>query len=125
MACRSRPARGEWIEILNNNGYSATNLSRPARGEWIEIIRAGRCGSGPGSRPARGEWIEIRADFRIDVAADKSRPARGEWIEIEDMGIIDATYDSLAPHGASGLKFQPRIPAHRAGDVSPRTGRVD
>ena len=36
----SRPARGEWIEILYLRGRDITVKSRPARGEWIEINEA-------------------------------------------------------------------------------------
>ena len=40
-AGRSRPARGEWIEInIAVGGGTATVVSRPARGEWIEITVA-------------------------------------------------------------------------------------
>ena len=40
MIVRSRPARGEWIEISADAIAAATaSLSRPARGEWIEIYK--------------------------------------------------------------------------------------
>ena len=104
-SAKSRPARGEWIEIISRSvmAFAAFRLaprgasglkyrqavnqrhavkSRPARGEWIEIRCAGEPRAGIGlSRPARGEWIEISMRLYASRAA-RSRPARGEWIEI-------------------------------------------
>ena len=57
------------------------------------------------SRPARGEWIEIQYQANQSGRFRWSRPARGEWIEIT-LEAEKATADSsLAPHGASGLKY--------------------
>ena len=102
---RSRPARGEWIEIHGLSFQHLQQVSRPARGEWIEIGIAGKKKSGPAdlaphgasglkckmqiahvspllSRPARGEWIEISTSRPAMSATLVSRPARGEWIEM-------------------------------------------
>ena len=37
VSVRSRPARGEWIEMFSCVYPNAAFMSRPARGEWIEI----------------------------------------------------------------------------------------
>ena len=34
---KSRPARGEWIEMTASQQATQAAKSRPARGEWIEI----------------------------------------------------------------------------------------
>ena len=36
---------------------------------------------------------------------DESRPARGEWIEIPSALRVSRPLKRLAPHGASGLKW--------------------
>ena len=33
----SRPARGAWVEIIDEIGVLHSNRSRPARGAWVEI----------------------------------------------------------------------------------------
>ena len=101
-------------------------VSRPARGEWIEILMICEMVQSQGSRPARGEWIEIGNTFHhfhfllrlaprgasgLKFSEAKksgydpwSRPARGEWIEIFFLGGKVRIYLCLAPRGASGLK---------------------
>ena len=38
---KSRPVRGEWIEIIvYGRDYDLGDMSRPVRGEWIEILPA-------------------------------------------------------------------------------------
>ena len=69
--------------------------SRPARGEWIEIAMTIARTTGIRSRPARGEWIEIK--LRREMAPlHPSRPARGEWIEIW-MILTAAAGTSVSP----------------------------
>ena len=87
--------------------------------------------------------------MRRDVRPSRleSRPARGEWIEILTTRPAPKDRNSLAPHGASGLKstggavtpIAVGLAPHGASglkllivgafiwylNVSPRTGRVD
>ena len=44
-----------------------------------------------------------KALFKSETSS--SRPARGEWIEIRSASCVSGPASSLAPHGASGLKF--------------------
>ena len=37
----SRPARGAWVEILQDGAYIHDEPSRPARGAWVEILEDG------------------------------------------------------------------------------------
>ena len=48
----SRPARGGWIEIVNQRKQKINSQSRPARGGWIEMC-AGHGGSGRANVPPR------------------------------------------------------------------------
>ena len=108
-AVKSRPVRGEWIEILYpmpRPNVAAKRLA-PCGASGLKLrllmqnlIRAIR------SRPVRGEWIEIHGVTgclaREHVA---SRPVRGEWIEIVWKWERQHHSHGLAPCGASGLKL--------------------
>ena len=59
------------------------------------------------SRPAWGAWIEMTAMWRSCTRA-RSRPAWGAWIEIASKPAISVSKFSRAPHGARGLKSEPR-----------------
>ena len=61
---RSRPARGEWIEMRERNNRAHVGQSRPARGEWIEMTACGPACLKMLSRPIRGEWIEMFSRMR-------------------------------------------------------------
>ena len=39
--------------------------SRPARGAWVEIIEDYKCQSCVLSRPARGAWVEMTPRLRL------------------------------------------------------------
>ena len=98
----SRPARGEWIEILTQSAGGCLGRSRPARGEWIEIVSSIEDKSIQASLAPRGASGLKSWGPRTAPPPWPSRPARGEWIEISSSG---STSSSAA--------------------VSPREGRVD
>ena len=53
------PHGASGLKCLCGHVLLAGGKSRPARGEWIEIGKVSSKGKEIGSRPARGEWIEI------------------------------------------------------------------
>ena len=123
-ATRSRPARGAWIEIASKAKAATCWGSRPARGAWIEIQVARMSLNGTWSRPARGAWIEIISTYNGFVWY-KSRPARGAWIEIRRNAARNSGRNGRAPQGARGLKFIIDEAQLLFNAVAPRKGRVD
>ena len=79
---RSRPARGEWIEIYALERYGKKWLGLAPRGaSGLKYSIPSSISISVTSRPARGEWIEILKSSAVSLMVP-SRPARGEWIEI-------------------------------------------
>ena len=56
---RLAPRGASGLKSMTESGRLNRTRSRPARGEWIEILASGADASLVKSRPARGEWIEI------------------------------------------------------------------
>ena len=122
---RSRPARGEWIEMMSVLCPVQIRMSRPARGEWIEIIIIIKQDNDGKSRPARGEWIEIGSDENGKYKGGGLAPRGASGLKLRQVQADQHPGRGLAPRGASGLKCHLPLLLCRLFRVSPREGRVD
>ena len=103
----SHPARGAWIEILEDGTYDReTFKSHPARGAWIEMSLQSILFVSLLSHPARGAWIEILGVVILCLMRSRSHPARGAWIEIVWAYCLHDSDISRTPQGVRGLKFR-------------------
>ncbi len=123
QACRSRPARGAWIETMYAVSHPHPPWSRPARGAWIETRpRMGhrRQLLRRAPRGARG----LKHHGAPSVAHIlRSRPARGAWIETGYLQNMMSRIRGRAPRGARGLKPWRGIRACRVCRRAPRGAR--
>ena len=124
---RSRPARGEWIEMLCHLASSVPSSRLAPRGAsglkcschlprvWHQPrlaprgasgLKWFRAGLGPflGRLAPRGASGLKSSPARQGLRGTSSRPARGEWIEMFRPGKRMLMRIGLAPRGASGLK---------------------
>ena len=105
VSAGSRPARGAWIETLENLVLPVEALSRPARGAWIETLQLRVLITKSMSRPARGAWIETLIDVQAQITNRRRAPHGARGLKRSYADRRDVWY-SRAPHGARGLKHK-------------------